>query len=237
MLRVFTFRPDWGLPSTGPFALKLLAWLGLAGIAYEQVIEDDAGRGPAGKSPWVELDGELIADSARIIETLGRRMGFDLDAGLDTGRRAEARMWMRGFEEGFHQVFEWELLIHPAGARYIDGLVASLVPPLVSGPVAGWVRARFARQLHARGIARHAPWEIAAIGIADLEALAARLEDRPFLVADRPVMADLAVFGQVAPMVRWPMSTPVAAHAKSRPAIVAFVERVEALCLAPGARE
>ena len=26
-LRVFTFTPDWGLPSAGPFAIKLLAWL------------------------------------------------------------------------------------------------------------------------------------------------------------------------------------------------------------------
>ena len=29
-LRVFTFTPDWGLPSAGPFAIKLLAWLELA---------------------------------------------------------------------------------------------------------------------------------------------------------------------------------------------------------------
>jgi len=42
-LRVFTFSPDWGLPSVGPFAIKLLAWLELAGIAYEQVIEDAQG--------------------------------------------------------------------------------------------------------------------------------------------------------------------------------------------------
>jgi hypothetical protein len=28
-LRVFTFSPDRGLPSAGPFAIKLLAWLEL----------------------------------------------------------------------------------------------------------------------------------------------------------------------------------------------------------------
>jgi len=31
-LRVFTFSPHWGLPFAGPFAIKLLAWLELAGI-------------------------------------------------------------------------------------------------------------------------------------------------------------------------------------------------------------
>ena len=35
ILRVFTFEADWGLPTTGPFALKLLAWLRLNGIAYD----------------------------------------------------------------------------------------------------------------------------------------------------------------------------------------------------------
>jgi hypothetical protein len=42
-LRVFTFTPDWGLPSAGPFAIKLLAWLELAGIPHEQVIAQRQG--------------------------------------------------------------------------------------------------------------------------------------------------------------------------------------------------
>ena len=29
-LKVFTFSPAWGLPTSGPFALKLLKWLDLA---------------------------------------------------------------------------------------------------------------------------------------------------------------------------------------------------------------
>src|SRR5215211_5878746 len=59
-LRVFTFAPDWGLPTVGPFALKLLAWLELARIPYEQVIEANPRKGPKGKNPWIELEGERI---------------------------------------------------------------------------------------------------------------------------------------------------------------------------------
>ncbi len=50
-LRVFTFSPHWGLPSGGPSALKLMAWLKLAGIPYEQAIKDDPRKGPKGKNP------------------------------------------------------------------------------------------------------------------------------------------------------------------------------------------
>ena len=53
-LVVFTFAPAWGLPSTGPFALKLLAWLDHNGIDYRQEIENRSDRGPMGKSPWIE---------------------------------------------------------------------------------------------------------------------------------------------------------------------------------------
>ena len=81
-LRVFTFGPDWGLPTVGPFALKLLAWLKLAGIPYEQVIEANPRKGPKGKNPWIELDGERIGDSEVVIDLLSRRYGVSLDDGL-----------------------------------------------------------------------------------------------------------------------------------------------------------
>src|SRR4051812_36407773 len=105
-LRVFTFGPDWGLPSAGPFALKVLAWLELTGVPYEQVIEDDPRKGPKGKNPWIELDGKQIADSEIIIEHLSKLRKVDLDEGLSFEQRAMGHAWRRTFEEHFHQVLE-----------------------------------------------------------------------------------------------------------------------------------
>lgn len=229
-LRVFTFSADWGLPSTGPFALKLLAWLGLAGIPYEQVFEDDHRKGPKGKNPWIELNGERIGDTEIIIELLGRKHGVDLDGGLGAAESAIGHAWRRTFEEHFHQVLEWELFVHPAGAAYIDGQVAKMFPPIVRTMVSRQVRGHFRSQLHARGIGRHDPAVIAAKGRADIDALAAHLASTPFMVADHATTTDLAVFGLVAPMVRWPMKTPVATYVKSVPAITRFCDRIQALC-------
>lgn len=231
-LRVFTFSPDWGLPSAGPFAIKLLAWLELTGIPYEQVIEDDPRKGPKGKNPWIELEGERIGDSELIIELLSRREKVDLDNGLSAAQRALGLAWRRTFEEHFHQVLEWELLIHPAGASYMRESMRAKMPPLVGPVVFSMVRSHFRRQLHARGIARHTPEFIAAKGRADVDALAAFLGDRPFLVAERPTTADVAVFGLLAPLVRWPMPTPVAGYARSIPAIAAYCERMRERCFA-----
>lgn len=230
-LRVFAFEPDWGLPTTGPFALKLLAWLELNGIPYEQVVEGNSRKGPLGKSPWIEHDGKRIGDSEAIIKYLAGHYGKPIEPEVaDAATRAAAHAFKVAFEEEFHQILEWELFFRSEGAAYIDGQIRKATPPLVGALVSRLVRKHFHRQLHARGIARHDPETIAAKGGADLDALAAWLRDRPFLAGDEPILADLAVFGQVAPMLHWPMDTPVAHYAKTLPPVRDWCGRVRAAC-------
>ena len=231
-LRVVTFSPDWGFPAAGPFDLKLLTWLKLAGIPYTQQYQDDSRKGPKGKNPWIELDGERIGDTELIIELLGKRFGVDLDAGLSAEQKALGHAWRRTFEEHFHQVLEWELLVHPAGAAYMKASLARQTPPIARTLVWTMMSRHMRAQLHARGIARHAPTVIEAKGRADIEALATFLGDRSYLLGDEPRTADAAVFGLLAPMVYWPMATPVAAYARTVPPIVSYCERMRRRCFA-----
>lgn len=120
-LRGFTFSPDWGLLTNGPFALKLLAWLELAAIPYWPVMENTSGKGPLGKSPWAEIDGRLIGGSEFIIEELNRRHGIDLDEDLTPEQRTIRLAWPRTFEGHFHQVTEchdisWLVFFRSGGA-------------------------------------------------------------------------------------------------------------------------
>src|SRR5215210_2881007 len=185
-LKVFTFPPDWGLPTVGPFALKLLAWLELAGLPYEQVYEANPRKGPKGKNPWIELDGVRIGDSEVIIDLLKARHAVQLDEELSAEQLATGHAWRRTFEEHYHQVLEWELFFHPAGATWMRGSLASQMPAVLAGPVFSLMRSQFRKQLYARGIARHDPEVITRKGRADLDALSAFLGDSPFLLADRP---------------------------------------------------
>lgn len=223
---VYTFSPDWGLPTGGPFALKLLKWLEVAGVPFEQRIENNPAKGPKGKNPWIEIDGERIGDSEIIIETLAKRTGFDIDSGLSPEQRALSHAVRRMLEEHFHQVFEWELFVHPAGAAWVRELAGTIVPKPLAGTAATLFGGRFRRQLHARGIARHSDDVIAAKGRADVEAFEALLSGKPFLAGDRVSMADVAAYGLLMPMARWPMHTPVANYIKGRPALVAYLDRL-----------
>ncbi|WP_055049166.1 glutathione S-transferase family protein [Devosia sp. A16] len=225
-LTVSTFSPDWGLPTSGPFALKLLKWLDLANIPYDHVFEDVPSKGPKGKSPWIEFDGERIGDSEVIIELLARRSGFNIDAGLTEEQRALSHTLRRMLEEHFHMLLEWELFVHPAGIEAVRGMAARVAPGIVAAPVAAMICRHFRTQLTARGIARHDAATIAAKGKADLDAIEAILGDKPFLVASHPSMADLSAYGLLGPMAAWPMPTPVADSIKSRPGLLAYLQRV-----------
>lgn len=225
-LKVFTFSPAWGLRSSGPFAMKLLKWLDLAGLPFTQVVEDLPNKGPKGKNPWIELDGERIGDTEIIIDLLAKRSGFDIDGGLMPDQRAISHAVRRMIEEHFHMVLEWELFVHPAGVKGAQELSAKAVPAPLAGLATTYMSRHFGKQLHARGIARHPPEIIASKARADLDAIEALIGHGPFLVGTHLSMADISIYGLLMPMARWPMKTPTADSIKSRPRLMAYLSRV-----------
>ena len=227
-IRVFTFAPGWGLPTVGPFALKLLAWLDHHGIPYRHEIENRPDRGPLGKSPWIVQGALRMGDSDVIIRHLAAQQGLPDPSRCDSAAQA-ANLGLRiAFEERFHQVLEWELFMHPEGRREMRAMIRSLTPPLIGGLVFANMARHFGHQLRARGIGRLTPAQIAEEGRRLLDALALRLETGCWLEETGPGLTDFAVWGQVAPMLCWPMRTPVAEHAKALPTLCAWHDRIRA---------
>ena len=71
--------------------------------------------------------------------------------------------------------------------------------------------------LHAQGTGRHAPAEIARLAIAGIDALAAQLGDKPWLMGAEPCGADAAVHACVTsllcPVFETPLRNATEAHA------------------------
>jgi glutathione S-transferase len=225
-LRVFTFGPAHGLPTFGPFGLKLEMALRLAGVPYERVIEDDHRKGPKRKSPWIEQGATRMGDTSLILQHLG----IDLDRALSPRERAQGLVLRTMLEEHWHQVLEYELFVHPAGETTLRDQVAAIVPSFVAGPATWYVRRGFRSHLFERGIARHSPEEAEALGRADLDALAAWLDGREWAVGTEPALVDCSLFGLLAPAIYSPSPTPCFAYAKTRRVLVDFVDRARQRC-------
>src|SRR6202000_3368828 len=74
--------PNFGLPEISPYVTKTEVQLKMAGLAYrkERATPTDS---PKGQVPFIDDDGERIADSTFIRAHIERKYGVDLDAGLD----------------------------------------------------------------------------------------------------------------------------------------------------------
>jgi glutathione S-transferase len=226
-LRLFVMGGGWGVPfrTSSPFPLKLEAWLRMTGIRYELVVENDPGKGPKKKSPWIVDVGTRIGDSELIIAYLKDRYCVDPDAGMTADERALALAWHRTFEEHYHQAFEHELFLGRGGNERLTEFVATL-PALVRTLVRGRIASQLRRQLYARGLGRHDPATIVAMGKADLDAADAFLGDKAYFLGDVARTVDAAVFGFLGASIYVPGDNPLFRHAASLRRLVAYTERM-----------
>jgi glutathione S-transferase len=227
-LRVHTFSPGWGLPTVGPFGLKLLACLAMLGVPYELVCEDDARKGPKRKSPWV-VDGDTrLGDTELILRHLEATRGVRLDHDLDPALAAKGHAIRRLLEEHFHQVFEHELVVRDDGFAVLRATFSQQMSPIALAIVGPLMRRAMRRHLFERGLGRHAPAEIEALGRADVDALVALLGGQPYFLGESPTKTDASAFGLLAVTIRSGIPGPVAAYARAQPTLVAFVDRAQA---------
>ena len=70
MIRLYKFGPAFGLRETGPFVLKTMAYMKLAGIPFEEIVQGDPRKAPKKKIPYISDDGQEIGDSSLIIKHL-----------------------------------------------------------------------------------------------------------------------------------------------------------------------
>jgi glutathione S-transferase len=227
-LKVFTFGAAWGLPTCGPFGLKLEACLRMLGVPYERRHENDTRKGPKRKSPWIEDGAVRIGDTELILEHIHRTRGKAIDSELSPEEKARSHVLRRMLEEHYHQVFEYELVVTNEGFSELKRLMSGLMPAPLFAVVAPLMRRGFRKHLFERGIARHTPEQVVSMGRADVDALSTWLGERPWFIADHPTKADASAFGLLAASILSPLPTPVCSYARTKPNLVAFVERARA---------
>jgi len=224
-MKMFTFPPAWGLPTTGPFGLKLAACLRLLDIPCEASYEVDVGKGPKRKSPWIEDGAVTLGDTELILDHVRRTTGKELDGTLSPADRARSHVLQRMLEEHYHQVFEYELVVNDDGFAHFKAYLEGLLPAELHAVVVPHVREGLRAHLFERGIGRHTAEEIVRMGRADIDALATWLGDRPWFITDAPTKVDASAFGLLAVSIKSPLPTPTCAYARTKPNLVAFVER------------
>lgn len=228
MLVVNELTGAWGIPSVSPFCLKLTTWLRMADLPYERGRNTNPFKAPKGKFPWVDDDGEIIADSGHIIARLTEKHGVALDAHLTERDRAAAHALRRLVEDSFYFALIWERWIDPSGWAYVKRDYFRSLPGPARAIVPGFARRKVRAYLDGQGMGRHSPDEIRAHGLSDLDALSTTLKERGPYFFGEPSSFDAVAFGFLA-QLRWsPVASPLTERVQRDDALAGYCERMRA---------
>ncbi|MGD9543599.1 MAG: glutathione S-transferase family protein [Methylocystis sp.] len=224
-ITLYCFRPAAGLPDASPFVTKTMVLLKMAGLDY---VEDRRGfaKAPKGKQPYINDDGDIVADSTFIRFHLEKKYGADFDAHLSDEQKAVGWCVEKTCEEHFYWIIVHMRWMDDANfargpARFFESV------PIPVRALAKWfIRGRIAKSLWAQGMGRHSPTEIDALGVRDVEALATLIGDKPYLFGDAPCGADATVFAFVASVLSPMSESAVRDAALAKPSLIAYRDRM-----------
>ena len=224
-LTLYATRAAFGLPDSSPFVIKTEVQLQMAGVAYERASAIPP-QAPNGKLPFIDDDGVVVSDSTFIRAHVERKYALDLDAGLDAHQRAQAWTIERLLEDHLYFAMVWFRWIEPENfakgpAHFADG-----APEGERERLRKEMQARKAAELHAQGLGRHQPAQIAALGERSIHALADLLGDQPYFMGASPSGVDATAFGMLACVITPFFDTPLRRAAQSHPALVDYVARM-----------
>ncbi len=227
MIILYGAGPGFGLPDASPYSMKTAVQLRMAGLDF-LVRPASPAQSPKGQLPFIDDDGELVADSTFIRLHLEWKYGFDLDAALDARQRAEAWAIERMVENHFGWTAAWPRyfldrnLAHGA-ARFLEG-----VPQARRAAMIEALRSRVAADFRAVGLEGHEPDEIEWLGTRSLQSLSAILGDKAYLMGDRPSGVDAIAFAQLAALLTPEFDSPLRLAAEGMLNLADYTDRMMA---------
>ena len=228
MITLYQFPPAFGLPNASPFCMKLELYLRMAGLPCRNRYTLELHKAPKGKLPWIDDDGTEVADSGLIIEYLQQKYGDPLDGELTPRQRASALAIRRLLEEHLY----WTVL----HARWITEAGWAMTRPAFFGAMPWPLRAivplvarrGIRAELHGHGMGRHGVAQIEALGVADVDALAALLGDQAYFLGAKATSIDAVAAAFLANILMVPLETPIKAAAAGHANLVAYCQRMAA---------
>jgi glutathione S-transferase len=227
MITLFGLGSGFSLPEISPFVTKTEVQLKMAGLGYRKQRAMPPAS-PKGQLPFIDDGGELIADSTFIRAHIERKYGFDFDAGLDLGQRAQA--W------AFERMIEHHLYFGLVGARWVDPVNFAKGPSHFFDGAPEDKRERLREDAQFRvaenylisGLGRHAPDDDVELAVRSLRALSVQLGDKAYLIGDKPCGTDATAFAVLAGLLTPFFDSELRRRAESFDNLTAYVDRMMA---------
>jgi glutathione S-transferase len=213
-----------------PFVEKVVRGLLLKGVAFDLVepkspTDMKKWNPQTRKMPVVEFDGEKVIDSTFILRRLDELVPqppLFADDPLVAANQRQLEDWADESLYWYVMAFFWTPKNANAVARRNLGMVPAFLRPLVV-PL---MRRQLSKMVEAQGLGRLPEETLVKEFGARLDDLLRMLGDRPYFYDERPSVADLAVFGQLA-VAQGEVAPETRAEIAKRPTLTEYMKRVE----------
>ena len=228
MIKLYQFKPAFGLPNASPFCMKVETYLRMAGLPYECPRGADLRKAPKGKMPYIEDGDARVADSSFIIDYLKQKYGDTLDAHLSERERAQALAIQRLLEEHLYWAAVYARWVEDAGFKASSEAFFDGMPALLKLLVPKLARRGMIKELHGHGMGRHSRDEIYALGCRDIAALAQLLGAEDYFMGAQPSSVDAAAYASIANLLWVPLESPLRDEARKHANLEAYCQRMKA---------
>lgn len=192
------------LPNISPKCLKVETWLKLHGIKYENINHNAKLRSKRGLLPFVELNGEEIADSEIIIKTLAKTYNKEMDAALNQEQKNIQHAMLTMVDNHLHGAFM--MWATKNADNLLNGYKLNLQQLMGMKIPAGILNFLFKHSYCRKGLAKakasgfkgYTAEEVEEEGKKDLLVLKEMLGEQQFFFGDEPHSLDLVAFCHIA---------------------------------------
>ncbi len=231
MLKLYKYGPAWGTLDMSPFCLKVEVYFQLMKIAYTPQVAN-AQKAPKQKLPSVNLEGQVLCDSALIVAHFEANSPHPLDAGMTPLEISLAKAYGALFEEKLYFVTAWARWADDAAwAVYREPIKVYFgkigVPKFLHGMVAKMARKQVLKSIWVQGIGRHSRDEIYAMGADILQTASVFLGDKPYFLGEQVRTIDATVYAFLSAILDVPIETALKQAALNLPNLAAYCARMK----------
>lgn len=226
MITLYTFGPAFGLPDPSPFVTKAEVLLKLSGLPYRcQAGPAALQKAPKGKLPFIDDDGQVVADSTFIRFHLEDRHGIDFDKALSAADKGAAWACEKLLEDHLYWAVVRERWMDDANFKRGPVNFFKGVPALIRPFVVAMIHRQVRRNLHGQGMGRHTLPELNKLAARGIDALAGMLGDKPWLTGQTPCGADATLFAFVAGLLCPLFDSAARIHGERHANLIAYRDR------------
>ncbi len=229
MIKLYSFGSNFGVADASPFVLKVDAYMRMAGIQFKNIASlENLRKAPKGKLPFIDDNGEIIADSQAIIAHFKQKPEQDLDKDLTDEQRATGYLVTKSLDENLYFVllyYRW--FIDENWIITKDAFFGELPFPLKYF-LPGLIRKQVVKALKGQGISRHTNEEIQQILRSSLQSLSDLLGSRNYFFGDKPSSLDATAFAFLAQFILVDLDDQYNQIAREYKALVSYCDRINA---------